>query len=366
MGTSTAASSDKWKSGKGVGTRRKLPLVVAFRLRGVTLVELLVVLAISGLLIALLMPAIQVAREAARRAQCRNHLRQLGMAFLSHEQAQEFLPSGGWAQRGFSWAWGGVPGHGFRLRQPGGWGYTTLPYVEQQALLILAREPPVQATCRQVGRRISSALPVHYCPSRRRVQLYPNTKVRLKPYVHYGSTRPTFVAKNDYAANLGDREKSWPGGKAPWTLAEADAPGRFGWREVVSQSREWHSGVSFSYSCLELREITDGLSRTYMIGEKQLNPLMYENGVSDGDDGTVYACHNSDTHRSTHPSFPPRKDGDPAGDIDYYGSFGSAHVGSFHMAMCDGSVGSISYSIDANVHRALGTRAGGEISQPPP
>jgi prepilin-type processing-associated H-X9-DG protein len=324
------------------------------------------VLAILGVLFALLMPAVQAAREAARRAQCRNHLKQLGLAFINHEQAQGFLPSGGWAQKGYSWAWGGVPGRGFGLKQPGGWGYTTLPYLEQQALFDLGEGASGDAYLQAGQQRIATALPVHYCPSRRKARIYPNTKVRLKPYVHYGSTKPTFVAKNDYATNLGDREKSWPGGKAPWTLAEADEPGRFKWREVVSQSREWHSGVCFSYSCLELREITDGLSRTYLIGEKQLNPLMYENGDSDGDDGTVYACHNSDTHRSTHPRFPPRQDGDPAGDQDYYGSFGSAHVGRFHMAMCDGSVAGISYSIDANVHQALGTRAGGEIARVPP
>ena len=102
-----------------------------------------------------------------------------------------------------------------------------------------------------------------------------------------------------------------------------------------------------------------------MIGEKQLNPIMYESGESHGDDGTVYACHNSDTHRSTHSRFPPKQDGNPPGDEDYYGSFGSAHPAGFHMGMCDGSVLDISYAIDATVHQAMGTRAGEEFVEVP-
>ena len=329
--------------------------------RGFTLIELLIVLAIIGVLVALLLPAIQAAREAARRWQCRNHLKQLSTAFLNHEAAQGFLPTGGWAQRGNTWAWGGVPGRGFGRRQPGGWGYTTLPYLEQTALFDLGRGAEGEAYRAAGETRLASTLPVHYCPSRRPAQTYPNTLVRLKPYDHYGSTRPRIVAKNDYAANLGDRTQSWPATRVPWTLEEADT--QFDWSDVIADSRELHSGISFSFSCLELREITDGLSRTYMIGEKTLNPRMYDTGQSHGDDGAIYACHNSDTHRSTHPSFPPQPDDTPPDTKDYYGNFGSAHASGFHMAMCDGSVHSISYDVDALVHQARGTRAGGEIEQ---
>ena len=69
-----------------------------------TLVELLVVIAIIGILIALLLPAIQAAREASRRTQCKNNLKQIGIAFLAHHSAQVFFPKGGWG-----WNWTAVP-----------------------------------------------------------------------------------------------------------------------------------------------------------------------------------------------------------------------------------------------------------------
>jgi prepilin-type N-terminal cleavage/methylation domain-containing protein len=116
-----------------------------------TLVELMVVIALIGLLIGLLLPAVQAAREAARRLQCRSHLKQIGLAALNFESSNRRLPSGGWGYQ-----WPGLADISGSVGQPGGWTYSLLPFLEQQALYQLGSyQAPAEQRSVELRRRVA-------------------------------------------------------------------------------------------------------------------------------------------------------------------------------------------------------------------
>ena len=112
-----------------------LSSTACFQGRWFYLVELLVVITIIGILIGLLLPAVQSAREAGRRTQCMNNIRNLALGFQQHLTDHGFYPSGGWG-----WFWMGDPDRPCNGEQPGSWSYNVLPYVEQSALHELGRD----------------------------------------------------------------------------------------------------------------------------------------------------------------------------------------------------------------------------------
>ena len=172
----------------------------AWRKHGFTLVELLVVITIIGILIALLLPAVQAAREAARRAECNNHLKQLALGCLNHESATGRLPTNGWG-----WAWQGDADRGTDWRQPAGWLYNILPFIEQQPLHDLGAgiQPWNNAAKKSANaQRMATPLSTLYCPSRRAAIAYPWTD--WDPANATGKATWPIAGRSDYAGNGGD------------------------------------------------------------------------------------------------------------------------------------------------------------------
>ncbi len=316
------------------------------RRQGFTLVELLVVIAIIGVLVSLLLPAVQAAREAARRAQCKNNLKQLSLGWLLHENTHGHLPTGGW---GFLWV--GDPDRGFGEDQPGGWRYSVLPFIEQNALYDLGAGQAVADRKDAMQQLVSAPVSLFYCPSRRTDIVVSDTI----GYRLYGAL--TLAAKSDYAACRGSM---------PWFANPSFPPnyqqvetGRFTWQEVGD---EW-DGVVHQRSTINLAEIVDGTSQTLMIGEKFLNIDNYETGEDFGDNQNPYNGFDADNVRSTHVDhWPPLSD---RPGLDLGRRFGSAHPATFHLAFADGSVQSSAYDIDQVVYAAYGSRNGGEVAGTP-
>lgn len=333
------------------------------RLGGLTLVEVLVVVAIIGLLVALVLPAVQSVRETARITQCRNNLRQIGKAAAQHLESHGHLPTGGWG-----WGWIGDPDRGFRHLQPGGWVFSCLPFLEQVSLYSLqagknATTTPTRAAAG--GQLVSTPLPVFHCPSRRPVRTYPHWRSSSGYFTAAGTPA---VGKSDYAANGGDRN-FYPNTGDLWRShcgnADCGPPSMPSNAELEAFTKAANenparqaTGVVFVLSAITAASVSDGLSNTLFAGEKSLNPDFYSTGQSAGDNENMYVGVNGETVRNANSGTPPRQD---ARGVDAFNAFGSAHLNQFNAVRCDGSVLSISYDIDRTAYARIANRRDGQV-----
>jgi prepilin-type N-terminal cleavage/methylation domain-containing protein/prepilin-type processing-associated H-X9-DG protein len=343
------------------------PCNPSFR-RAFTLVELLVVITIIGILIALLLPAVQAAREAARQTECKNHLKQLALGCLNHEQLVKRLPTGGWGA-----CWTGDADRGTGWHQPGGWIFNILPFIEQQALhdmgagLAGPADQRGSPKCNAQLLQIAVPLGILYCPTRRPAIVYPYN------YPQYGLANagtPTLCARTDYASNGGDAKaeagEDFPAGWqnfppnpdcGPLNIAQIeDSQGNMtvAAKTTFTNAANRSTGVVYLASMTLMADITDGTTNTYLLGEKYLNPDSYATGWDGGDNEWALCGQQHDVSRWT--SYLPMQD-TPGWATDY--TFGSAHANGFQMAFCDGSVQMMSYTISATVHDWLGNRKDG-------
>jgi prepilin-type N-terminal cleavage/methylation domain-containing protein len=327
--------------------------------KGFTLIELLVVIAIIAILIGLLLPAVQKVRESASRAQCQNNLKQIGLAYLNYESGNGTFPPGGQDGRPtgqpFQTCCNWDDENATTLNSAGkmdnrdgfNWRYWILPYIEQNNLFETVSRSTLYAT----------TVKIYYCPSRR------------SPILVGGS------ARCDYNGNAGT---SFDNGTPSPTDASAGSGAANG---VV---------INTTAGTIRISMITDGTSNTLLAAEKWLHPSRYSNGDDGGDNepwcnagwdecmvrigGGTYtyqynngapagpSAPNRTIPRTPHPDIEAPNVVDASGNpvTIWNEQFGGPHLSGLQAVLCDGSVHTFTWGMDATVWAAICTRNGGE------
>jgi prepilin-type processing-associated H-X9-DG protein len=348
-------------------------------------VELLVVIAIIGVLVALLLPAIQAARESARNSQCKNNMKNIGLAMMNHHDSMRKFPTGGshWGIRMEQYVENGRPVG--TDKQGLGWGYQLLPYLEQGAIKNLVTQAQVQ----------DNVIPIYSCPSRRpptRVEngvgvtvltdyagVQPCTRIGTNTQLvditpgtlNYSKALEVFYQSFATPRNSGSAVGPAPRDNGVYDGVIVRAP----YYLDPGMQNERTPGLDFTQlnnvpAPVKVAQISDGTSNTMMVGEKYVRvdwagggTASDDTGWSDGWDPDVMRCS----------CVPPLNDsavntpftgniGGAQGENGVWETLlmGSAHPGSFNVVFADASVHGISYDVDVFTLNKLGTRNGDE------
>lgn len=294
---------------------------------GFTLVELLVVIAIIGILIALLLPAVQAARESARRTQCGNNLKQLGLAIHNFHDAYKYLPPNRFNSRRLTWC------------------VVVLPYLEnEQAFQLFDIN-------REYGQQpnpdvLKIHVPAYYCPTRGRSQAEFSVLEDVKGNPQPTSPRYLAGALGDYAACVGTfNSAKWFDNRANGAIIDGRG--------------------SFNKSNTTLDKILDGTSNTLMLGEKHVPIGKFGRGPFG--DGSIYngvetvysgRIAGLEDPLALGPSdIAPSTNGDT--NVTTATKFGSWHPGVTGFVLCDGSIRYLNNSLSTATLERLAMRADG-------
>ncbi len=325
--------------------------------QGFTLIELLVVIAIIAILIALLLPAVQQAREAARRTQCKNHLKQYGLALHNYHDVYNGFPIGGVG----NWA--------ANDRYKMSWQARILPMIDQSPLfqsINWERINPANHVLPDGRHLLSVSVPFARCPS----DISPTHHLRSDPGL--GITTAIARFNGSYTGSLGSQstpsaspacnvwqqfmERLSPNATHGDAVTKANLSGMF--------SRGlWGRGIS-----LNMSDVIDGTSNTIHVGEVLADcqshrewGFYHYDGINNAHASTVVpinnftTCDNASPGRITHPNCTAKT------QWNFAWGFKSYHVGGAQFLLADGSVRFISENIDHQTYQALGGRRDGRV-----
>lgn len=312
------------------------------RRTGFTLVELLVVIAIIGILVGMLLPAVQQVRESARRVDCLNNIRQIGMAINNYEGSRKQLPPSRAADAYLTWT------------------VMLMPYMEEDNLFrgfdlklpYAMQDPEI----------VQTGVGMYFCPSRR-------SAGELSNFETFGEW---IGSLGDYAGNAGSEkhyvyDPSGIGYSGEWSLFDEEVDGVFNSGLSAANPIDGSTGrlISGPRGRYSMRNITDGVSNTIFIGEKSVSTT--NQGEPGGwGDGCIYNGNEPGTFmRLGGIGLPIQQDA----DIESPGpggvpTFGSAHAVSCNFAFGDGSARGISALIDEEVLSLLCSRNDGKVIPP--
>jgi len=330
---------------------------LASRRRAFTLVELLIVIAIIGILMALLLPAVQYARESARRTQCSNNLAQISRAIHLHEGSMRVLPTGG------DMPWPYLPryvtsyGHVFGPdKQGAGWPYQILPFFENSSV-----QGQRGASSAEMQTLIeSSPMEMYFCPTRRR-----NARQQNRVLIDYAAATPN----NDVFTYTDDSSTQYAVMFRGYAFDIGTATGQTYSGIIVRTNWNWAAnggagGLVGGTPPIPLTKISDGSSNTLMIAEKRLMPGQYGTGAWHDDRGWTDGW-DPDIMRLSSAPFGSdiRAESDQntgtVGDIGYH--FGSAHATGMNVAMGDGAVKFMPYTMNRRNFARMGHRADTQV-----
>lgn len=405
--------------------------MVSQRRSGFSLVELLIAISLVTAMTAILLPAIQSARESARMTGCRSNIAQLSKGMIEHETFHGYFPSAGWSPE-----WLGVAERSGDASQPGGWAFGVLPYIEEIGMRNSVANVPAAGRNAAYEKLVTTPLPTFVCPSRRGSRSLPLSSTSFQggsltlsratrsdfamnggsggsptlgfdglcPRLSAYSAAATVAAQGPYSSKKVSICHAPPGNKtkgnsqsvaisslyvhmshsvdtlgpcdscekpvdailsSPRSLSEGDAWRKMSLADKLTQLDDMgipdviQDGMAGRMSRLQPASVYDGLSNTYLIGEKYVAADAYHAGNDQGDMAPMMAGYSSNTSRWG--VVPPAQD---TKGVQNPRAFGSGHQGGWNVAYADGMVRTVSFDIDPTLHAQLSSRNDGKGMPP--